>query len=192
MIIYKQVGKEHFSQYDSVPMRVNVKSCYKIDKINGGLGGLAFAEVTVKPYVKDFCTEGDASAKKWCHQFDTTKWAFFMAFDGEKPVGGVTVASRTLEVNMLEGRDDLAVLWDIRVDDDYKRQGIGRKLFHIAAEWSRHQNFSQMKIECQNNNVPAIKFYHKQGAQLCAVDEYAYYNEPEFRQETQLIWYLNL
>ena len=48
-----------------------------------------------------------------------------------------------------------------------------------------------MKIECQNNNVPACKFYHKQGAVLSAVDEYAYYNEPEYRHEIQFIWFLN-
>ena len=33
---------------------------------------------------------------------------------------------------MLEGRDDLAVLWDIRVSDDYKHQGIGQHLFDLA------------------------------------------------------------
>ena len=49
-----------------------------------------------------------------------------------------------------------------------------------------------MKIECQNNNVPAVKFYHKQGAVLSAIDEYAYYNEPKYRNEAQLIWFLDL
>ena len=48
-----------------------------------------------------------------------------------------------------------------------------------------------MKIECQNNNIPAIRFT-KQGAVLSAIDEYAYYSEPEYRDEVQLIWYLNL
>jgi len=50
-----------------------------------------------------------------------------------------------------------------------------------------------MKIECQNNNVPAVKFYHKQGAILSAINEHAYYNDlPEFRNEVQLIWMLDL
>jgi ribosomal protein S18 acetylase RimI-like enzyme len=49
-----------------------------------------------------------------------------------------------------------------------------------------------MKIECQNNNVPAVKFYHKQGAVLSAINEYAYCNEPEYRHEAQLIWMLDL
>ena len=48
------------------------------------------------------------------------------------------------------------------------------------------------KIECQNNNIPAVKFYHKQGAVLSAINEYAYYNEPEYRHETQFIWFLDI
>ena len=63
----------------------------------------------------------------------------------------------------------------------------------MAAKWSRNNGLVQMKIECQNNNVPAVKFYHKQGAILSAINEHAYYNDlPEFRNEVQLIWMLDL
>jgi len=62
----------------------------------------------------------------------------------------------------------------------------------MAVSWSKGQGLKQMKIECQNNNVPAVKFYHKQGAVLSAIDEYAYYNQPKYRDETQLIWFLDL
>jgi ribosomal protein S18 acetylase RimI-like enzyme len=192
MIVYKQVDKTYFSQYDSIPMRVNVKSYYKIEKIDRGLGGFTFVEAPVdEPYIKDFCAGGDESAVRW-ERFGLSTWAFFMAFDGEKPVGAVAVASRSKTANMLAGRDDLAVLWDIRVHDDYKGQGIGQALFDMAVNWSREQGLSQLKIECQNNNIPAVKFYHKQGAVLSAIDEYAYYNEPEYRHETMLIWFLDL
>lgn len=49
-----------------------------------------------------------------------------------------------------------------------------------------------MKIECQNNNEPACKFYHKQGAVLRKIDEYAYFDDIESRFEVQFIWYLDL
>jgi len=62
----------------------------------------------------------------------------------------------------------------------------------MAVNWSREQGLIQMKIECQNNNVPAVKFYHKQGAVLSVINEYAYYNEPEYRHETMFIWFLDL
>ena len=173
-------------------MRFWVSSYYKIDKANRGLDGFILVEMPVEPYLKDFCIGDDESVTRWEKRWDISNWAFFMAFDGERPVGGATVASRTKGINMLSGRDDLAVLWDIRIDDDYKNKGIGQKLFDMAIKWSLEQGLVQMKIECQNNNVPACKFYHKQGAVLSVIDEYAYYNEPEYRYEAQFIWFLDL
>ena len=191
MITYKQVDKTYFPQYDTIPMRVNVSSYFKIEKIDRGLGGFTLIETPAEPYVKDFCMGEDESVTRW-ERWDLSSWAFFMAFDGERPVGAAAVASRTEGIDMLSGRDDLAVLWDIRVDGAYKRRGIGQTLFDMAVSWSRAQELKQMKIECQNNNAPACKFYHRQGAVLCALDEYAYYREPEYAHETRLIWFLDL
>ncbi len=194
MITYKMVDKEFFPQYDLIPMLVHVSSYYRIEKINCGLGGFALVETPVEPFTKDF--EHDEPirnfASRQAERFDITNWGFFMAFDKEQAVGGATVASRTKEVNMLAGRDDLAVLWDIRVDDAYKRQGVGQALFEMAVEWARNEGLTQMKIECQNNNIPAVRFYHKQGAVLSVIDEYAYYDEPQYRHETQFIWFLDI
>jgi ribosomal protein S18 acetylase RimI-like enzyme len=173
-------------------MFVHVSAYYRIEKQNRGLGGFTLVETPIEPYIKDFCTEHDANVARWEKRWDISNWAFFMAFDGDRPVGGITVASRTKEVNLLYGRDDLASLWDIRVDDEYKHQGIGQVLFYMAVKWSREQGLVQMSIECQNNNIPAVKFYHKQGAVLSAINEYAYYNEPEYRHEAQFIWYFDL
>jgi len=191
MIVYKKIDRSYFPQYDLVPMRVNVTSHYEIEKINRGLDGFRIVEKPVEPYIRDFCVGDDASVTRW-ERWDLSNWAFFMAFDDKRPVGGATVASRTEEINMLSGRDDLAVLWDLRVDEAYKRQGIGQELFDMAVNWSREQGLAQMKIECQNNNVPAVKFYHKQGAVLSEIDEYAYYNEPEYRHEVMFIWFLDI
>jgi GNAT superfamily N-acetyltransferase len=192
MITYKKVDSTYFPQYDQVPMLVHISSHYRINKINRGLGGFHLVETPVEPYIKNFCVGDDASVERW-NRWDISNWAFFMAFDSERPVGGATIASRTKDINMLAGRDDLAVLWDIRVDDAYKHQGIGQTLFNMSVDWSREQGLFQMKIECQSNNIPACKFYHKQGAFLSAIDEYAYYNDlPEFKNEVQLIWILDL
>ena len=192
MITCKQVDADFLPQYDSIPMRVEVTQEFAIEKPEDGLGGLILKRAPSGPYIKDFLESGGESAVKWQERFDISNWAFFMAFDGELPVGGAAVASRTKGVDMLANRDDLAVLWDIRVDGRYKRRGIGQELFDMAAAWARKQGLAQMKIECQNNNVPAVLFYHKQGAVLSAIDEYAYYDEPECRHETQFIMYLDL
>ena len=192
MILYRQMDSGCLAQYDKIPMRVHVTRIYRVEKLNRGLGGFHLVETPVEPYVKDFCAGEDGGVLQWEKRFDIRSWAFFMAFDRERAVGAAAVAFRTPGLHMLAGRDDLAVLWDIRVEDGYKSRGIGQGLFNRAADWARAQGCRQLKIECQNNNLPAVRFYHKQGAVLCAADEYAYYSEPEYRQEVQLIWYLDL
>ena len=87
---------------------------------------------------------------------------------------------------MLEGRDDLAVLWDLRVSPDARGQGIGHHLFAAAEDWARARGCREIKIETQNNNVAACRFYARQGCVLQTVRENAY---PDLPDETQLIWH---
>jgi len=123
MITYKKIDRTYLPQYDQIPMIVHVSAYYRINKVNLGLGGFTLVKTPVEPYIKDFCVGDNESITRWEKRWDISNWAFFMAFDGEQPVGGATVVSRTKEINMLSGRDDLAVLWDIRVDDAYKHKG---------------------------------------------------------------------
>ena len=90
---------------------------------------------------------------------------------------------------MLAGRDDLAALWDLRVHPDHRRRGVGRRLFDRAAAWARAKGCRQLRVETQNINVPACKFYAKQGCYLGAVQYGAY---PAYPAEVQLFWYLDL
>lgn len=115
-----------------------------------------------------------------------------MAFDGDMPIGAMTIAGTTNGMNMLAGRDDACVLWDIRVADAYKYQGVGQKLLDMGMLGAKEDGYRQMIIECQNNNIPACKFYKKQGAVLSKIDMYAYYSEPEIRDEIQFVWYLDI
>lgn len=83
----------------------------------------------IQPYRKDY----DAAEDKmdWPLRFDMTKWALFAAFhDGER-VGGAVVAFDTLGVEMLEGRRDLSILWDIRVAPKVHRRDVGSALMRL-------------------------------------------------------------
>ncbi|WP_316569506.1 GNAT family N-acetyltransferase [Neobacillus sp. YIM B06451] len=190
MITYKEIDESYFHEYDRIAMLVHVKSIFSLEKIENGLGGILLKETPVKEYIKDLGAYEKPT--QYPNEFDITNWVFFMAFHNERPVGAATVASKTKGIHMLDAREDLAVLWDIRVDDPYKQQGVGTQLFNMAVEWSKLKGFTQMKIECQNNNVPACKFYQKHGAVLGKIDEYAYIHDPQVKDEVQLIWYLNL
>lgn len=189
----RQIDIEQLDQYRRIPMRIPVQSILLVEEIDGGLGGLKLAETPVEPpYVKDLDPCPDAEEAVWTKRFDVSNWLFLMALDGSLPVGGATVAFRTPGVNMLAGRDDLAVLWDIRVHPDCLRQGLGSRLLNRAADWARAQGCTQLKIESQNNNVPACRFYAAQGCRLGSVDRFAYARDPHRAREAQLIWYLAL
>ena len=171
-------------------MAFSVRSEYRPEKPDGGLGGILLREAAVKPYRKDLGQY--EKAVDYEKRFDISHWQLFMAFDGEKPVGGITLAARTPGVDMLGGRDDLCVVWDLRVQEGCRGQGIGQRLWDLGEEWARAQGMTQIKVECQNNNVRACRFYRKQGAVLSAIDEYAYYGEAGIAGEIQLIWYKDL
>ena len=94
--------------YDTVSMHVDVRTEYKVKRINNGLGGLIFEEVQVKPYIKDLSVYGRAT--EYEKKFDITNWHFYMAFDDEQPIGAMTIAGRTSNLNMLSGREDVCVL----------------------------------------------------------------------------------
>lgn len=190
MIYVKKTDRSCFEMYDSVSMNVDVKSEYKVKRIDNGLGGFTFEEVPVEPYIKDLSVYERAT--EYEKEFDITHWSFYMAFDDEKPVGAATIAAKTDKLYMLAGRDDACVLWDIRVADGYKHQGIGQKMLDLAIKDAKAVGYKQMIIECQNNNVSACYFYRKQGALLSKVDMYAYYQEEACRNEVQFLWYLDL
>lgn len=190
MVTIKEVDRSFFKLYDSVSMIVKVSSEYKIKRLENGLGGMLFEEKKVEPYSRDLSIYERAT--EYENEFDITNWRFYMAFDGKIPVGAMTVAGRTEGLNLLNGRNDACVLWDIRVAENYKYQGIGQGLFNMGKLNAKADKYRQMIIECQNNNFPACKFYKKQGALLSKIDMYAYYLDEENQDNVQMMWYLNL
>jgi GNAT superfamily N-acetyltransferase len=87
---------------------------------------------------------------------------------------------------MLEGRRDLAVLWDLRVAPQVRGRGVGAALFGAVADWAVGQGCRQLKVETQNTNVAACRFYARQGCVLGALNRFAY---PDLPEEVQLLWY---
>ena len=176
--------------YGDIPISFSVDSRYHVHAIDGGLGGWKLTEEPVQlPYVKDYDTVKDDRAESWSRRWDISNWALFEALDDGVPVGGAVVARDTPGLYMLEGRPDLTVLWDIRIRPDYRRRGIGSRLFRRAAEWARGKGSHQLKIETQNINVAACQFYASQGCYLGAIHPGIYESLPE---EVQLLWYMNL
>jgi GNAT superfamily N-acetyltransferase len=171
------------AEYERVPIAFRVETHFIIDR------DFNFIEEPIEPFIKDYDANESERPTSWPRRFDTSRWGIFAAFDGGLRIGGAAVAWRTPELDMLDGLDDLACLWDLRVCADYRGKGIGHELFTRAVEWARSRNCRRLKIETQNINVPACKFYARQGCELKEQNKNAY---EEALNETQLIWYLDL
>ena len=136
----QEIGVDLFPRYAEIPISFKVESVFRVEVIDKGLGGFRLIEEKVKPYTKDYDSieeNSESGPIEWKKRFDVSKWGFFLALNGTHAVGGATVAIDNPCVNMLEGRKDLAVLWDIRVHPDKRGRGIGGKLFKHAADWAR-------------------------------------------------------
>jgi GNAT superfamily N-acetyltransferase len=189
----EEIGIDLLPRYAQIPIAFEVRSLLRVELVHGGLGGITLREEEVMaPYAKDYDAHEAAGPEKWPARFDTRQWGIFLVHLGGQCVGGATVAFDTAGIHMLEGRSDLAVLWDIRVYPDLRRRGIGTALFQRAADWSRRRGCKQLKIETQNVNVPACRFYARQGCELGEINRYGYAGHPEVEHEVRLIWYLEL
>jgi len=177
------------AEYARIPIAFEVRSVLEVEARGGGLGGFVLAERPVRtPWVKDYDQDADRPAR-WARRFDVSRWRAFAAHDEGRMVGGAVVAWNTQGVHMLEERSDLAVLWDIRVLPSARGKGVGAALLRAAEAWSRERGCRWMKIETQNINVPACRFYAHMGCELGAIHRFAY---PDLPSEVQLLWYREL
>lgn len=178
---------EVLPEYEKVPISFWVETYFRVELSENGLQGIKLIEETVEmPFLKDYDAIEGEKPTQWAKRFNIENWAFFSAFVDQRRVGGAAIAWKTPEIFMLEGREELACLWDLRVAPDYRSKGVGRDLFARALAWAKTRKCRLFKVETQNINVPACRFYASQGCELGAINRFVY---PETLNETQLNWY---
>ncbi len=177
------------ADYSRIPISFEVRSVLDVTAPAGGFGGLILTERRLDtPWVKSY-DSGSEHPLRWPERFEMSRWGFFAARVDGRRVGGATVAFGEEGVDMLEGRSDLAVLWDLRVAPEARGQGVGAALFRAAEAWAATRGCRQLKVETQNVNVPACRFYARQGCVLGAIHRFAY---PDLPDEAQLFWFRDL
>ncbi len=192
-VVIEKISADRLVEYASVPMLCEVRSEMVVEKIPAGLGALGFTERPVnRPYTKNYDTYADGGPLNWPGRFDLSNWGFWLALDAGETVGGAAVAWNTPSVEMLDGRRDLAVLWDLRVRSSHQRRGVGSALFQAASHWTKTKGCSHLKIETQNVNVAACRFYASMGCELVRIDPQRYRHCAEIADEAMLIWNLDL
>jgi GNAT superfamily N-acetyltransferase len=183
-IIEEPIGA--LAEHGRVPIAFAVRSVFEVTGPAAGAAEFALAERRLDvPWVKDYDLIDGERPARWAACFDVANWGLFGAFADGVRVGGAVVAFDTAGVAMLEGRRDLAVLWDIRVAPPARGRGAGSALFRAAEAWAAARGCRELKVETQNINVPACRCYARQGCALAEVHRLAYAGLPD---EIQLIW----
>ncbi len=173
-----------------VPIAFLVDRRLEVDSIPPRPRGFAWREVEVdRPFLKDYDAIDGEGPTRWAETWDVTRWGLISAFVGDDRVGGAVLAFDTAGLDMLEGRKELAVLWDIRIDPRYRRLGLGQSLFQASEDWARVRGCREIKVETQDINVAACRLYYHRGCELRSINRLAY---PDFPDEIQLLWYKSL
>jgi ribosomal protein S18 acetylase RimI-like enzyme len=168
-------------RYVTVPSVFEARSAFDIVE---GANGIELREREIaQPYHKNY--DAVENPMDWPARFDVSHWTLIGAFAAGERVGGIIGAFRSPGLDMLEGRDDLGVLWDIRVSAKARRSGVGSALFRSIEALARAKTCRELKVETQNTNVAACRFYAHHGFQLKRVNHNAY---PSLPNEVQLIW----
>jgi GNAT superfamily N-acetyltransferase len=182
--ITEEAGRS-LDAYASVSSAFEVQSVLEVS-IADGLRGVSLCEHgLVSPWLKDY--DGiEGGPRSWSVRFDTARWVELVASVGAERVGGALIVHDDPSIEMLEGRSDLAVLWDLRVAPAFRGRGVGRQLFVAAERWACRHGYRELKVETQNVNVAACRFYARMGCRLGALDRFAY---PDLPGEVQLLWF---
>jgi GNAT superfamily N-acetyltransferase len=178
------------SELGRISIAFVVDRILEVALVNGGLGGMLLTDTAVPvPYVKDYDAIEGEGPERWARRFDLSNWGLIFACRDGVRVGGAVIAVRTPGAWMLAGRDDVAVLWDLRVASGQRGGGVGSALFRAAEGWATARSCGWLKIETQNINTAACRFYQKMGCTLGGVDRFAY---PGLPGEVQLLWWKEL
>lgn len=173
--------------HGEVPIAFLVERILAVSVIDGGLGGITLTELEVdSPWVKDYDAIEGEGPTRWLKRFDTSTWGLLAAHEGGRRIGGAVVAFDSPDLRMLEGRQDLAHLWDMRVQPDARSTGVGSALFRAVEELCRKRGCRTLQVETQNINFAACRFYARMGCSLGAINRFAY---PSLPDETQLLWF---
>jgi len=173
------------AEYAGVPIAFTVREVMDVVEAPPGRGPVVLQpRVIEQPYVKDYDDDGGPEA--WAARFDLSHWRFFTARVAGERVGGAVVVFRAPDVDMLRGRQDVALLWDIRVAAEMRGRGVGAALVSAVEAWSAAHGAEWIEVETQNVNVPACRFYERMGFVLREAYPNAY---PGLADEVQLLWY---
>lgn len=83
-------------------------------------------------------------------------------------------------------------LVDLRVDYDFRRQGLGLALLYELISAARERELRAVKAETPTNNYPAIQLFRKVAFELAGLDTHRRSNHDLVKEQVTLLWYAAL
>jgi streptothricin acetyltransferase len=80
--------------------------------------------------------------------------------------------------------NETVMLWNLMIDLDFRRQGLGHRLWELGVDYARRASARAIMVETQNTNVGACQFYARVGCQLVGINEAYYANDALNRVES--------
>jgi GNAT superfamily N-acetyltransferase len=181
VLTIREEGGDAFAEHGRIPIGFWVSSRVDV-RVFTESGELI--ELPTEPFFKDYDAFGEERPENLGRHFDLRTWVLLAAYIGNERVGGAILAWQG-DYALLENREDLSAMVDIRVHPDRRGVGIGRALFERAIEWARAKGCREIRIETQDTNVGACRFYKAVGGTLHEIAEGAYLPELD---EARIIW----
>ena len=101
----------------------------------------------------------EAELQKFPEMYGSPNGLFLLAYSGESVAGGVGL--RTLEFNICEMKR-------LYVHDQFKGEGIGRKLCEQLIDQGKNMGFKAMRLDTLARMKPAISLYADLGFEVIA------------------------
>jgi ribosomal protein S18 acetylase RimI-like enzyme len=83
-------------------------------------------------------------------------------------------------------------LTDLRVDYDYRRQGIATVLVYQIIQYAREHELRAVSAETRTNNLPANRLLQKLAFEIAGIDTHRHSNHDMVKESATLFWYAAL
>ena len=83
-------------------------------------------------------------------------------------------------------------LLDLRVDFDFRRQGLGLAFLYQLLSTARDAELRAVRAETPANNYPAIQLLRKTSFELAGLDTFRHSNHDLVKEQVTLLWYAPL
>jgi ribosomal protein S18 acetylase RimI-like enzyme len=81
---------------------------------------------------------------------------------------------------------------DLRVDFDFRREGLGQALLFQAINHARDLELRAVTAETRTDNIPAARLLSKCGFEITGVDTHRHSNHDLVKEVASLLWYAAL